>query len=434
MSESAALARALAAQLGDDLDRILGSEPDEEAPSFEMADTPATALELRQVAGLSAGFTQILPPGEHHFGTDSGSVAGDERTRPFTITIDDDLTAWISTDAHVRLDGQFVKKPTAVGRAVIDAGSARFVVSPSLPPIRRRNGSGARFDVTTQQKPSTERIRIADYQDAEPPPVAKKRRFGLRSSDTPVDLESEPLMKRIYEIRQKSVDYERSLFPDLGQLKQMATAGSDHIGHVEFGDEFFGRVPIAYGDLEWKPPVDRPDRIPRHLVAVVQRDSILPSVPLTADLSNGHLGIIGPRDACMAVVRQIAVTLRVLSPVNQISFTLLRSEGARPDWEWLDQLPADDGTGLPVMFFDGMRQVSHQGMRQSLVEEGTGGAIIIDDQVRDIPSICSNVLEIYPSGAAALMDFRLGATTTRVASPLGFDLATTMEFAQHLRS
>ena len=51
MSESAALAKALAAQLGTDLDRILGSESTE-APVFEMAEAPPVGLELRQVAEI----------------------------------------------------------------------------------------------------------------------------------------------------------------------------------------------------------------------------------------------------------------------------------------------------------------------------------------------------------------------------------------------
>jgi len=122
-----------------------------------------------------------------------------------------------------------------------------------------------------------------------------------------------------------------------------------------------------------------------------------------------------------------------MSPVDAITFTLLRSEEARSDWEWLDHLPVGGGRGLPVMFFDGMRQVTEYGMRQELLEQGSAGGVIVDDQVRDIPSLCSSVLQIQPSGDAALLDFRRGATTTRVATPLGFDLPTTLGFVDDLK-
>jgi hypothetical protein len=431
MTESAALAKALAAQLGDDLDRILGPESSD-APTFEVAKSPTLGLELRQVAGLSAGFAQSLPPGEHHFGPGSENSAGDERTKPFTVTVDDGNIAWITSSVNVRLDGRIVKEPTEVGRGVIDAGSARFVVSQSRPPARRRTGSGQRAVLRAAEPPRLAQIRIAEYA-TKPEPEAKKRRFGLRSSDSGNTTVGSPLIDRILEIRSHAVEYERSRFPDSGQLMQMAVAGSDHMSHLGPGDDGFAHVPIANGDLTWQPPIDRPDRIPAELVTEVQQDSILPSVPLIVDLRTGHLGIVGDRDACLAVVRQIAVTLRVLSPVDSITFSLLGSPDAAEDWRWLDDLPRSDSFGLPVTFFDGMRQVSEHGMRQSLLEEGTGGAIIIDEQLHDIPSLCQTVLKIEPSGTAALLDFNRGATTTRVATPLGFDLATTNDFAHHLR-
>ncbi|MBT8241990.1 MAG: hypothetical protein KJN63_12260, partial [Acidimicrobiia bacterium] len=395
-----------------------------------VAEAPPLGLELRQVAGLSAGFTQTLPAGEHHFGAGSGNAAGDVRTKPFTLTVDENNTAWITTSVNVRLDGQVVKGRTAVDRGIIDAGSARFVVSPSRPPTRRRGGNSGRVIAKAVEAPPAERIRIAEYMTSPEPPERKKR-FG-RATDREASKTS-PLIDRILEIRRHAVQYERSRVPDSGQLMQMVMAGADHMGHVEPGDDGFANIPIAYGDLLWQPPIDRPDRIPSELVIQVQQQSILPSVPLFVNLTAGHLGIVGDRDACLAVVRQIAVTLRVLSPVDAITFSVLRAEGSSAEWNWLDSLPRSDSFGLPVTFFDGIHQVREHEMRQSLLEGGTGGAVIIDDQLHDIPSLCKTVLEIQPSGTAALLDFNRGATTTRVATPLGFDLATTNDFAEHLR-
>ena len=432
MSESAALAKALAAQLGNDLDLILGSESSE-TPVFEMAATPPMGVELRQVAGLNSGFTQSLPPGKHRFGAGSDSEAGDSRTKAFELTVTDNHQVFMTSEVNVRLDGIVSKTKTEITRQVIDAGSARFVVAQSKPPARRRGGNGARVLTTKPTAPVVQRIRISEFLGEPAPPEIKKRRFGMRTADRIPEAIQGPLIDRILAVRSDWVFHERSRFPDPGQLKQMAMAGSDHRGYLEPGDDEFAVVPVAYGDLTWQPPIDRPDRIPAQLVAEVQQHSILPSVPLFADLKHGHLGIVGNREACLAVARQVALTLRVMSPFDAITFSLLRSEGATQDWAWLDQLSAGNGMGMPIMFFDGMRQVSNHGMRQSLIEPDTGGAIIIDDQLHDIPSLCATVLEIQPSGTAALLDFRRGSTTTRVATPLGFDLATTDDISQSLR-
>ncbi len=439
MSESTALAKALAAQLGDDLDRILGANESGNATEFEMVGQPAMGLELRQVAGLNAGYTQPLPPGQHRFGNDSNNPAGDEQTRPFTLIVDEENRAWLpGGERGIRLDGLPISGRVAVSKGVIDAGSARFLVAQSRPPTRRRGGgtvnSGA--DAGPSGPLRQPRIRVADYVDVSPKPpppptVSRLRRRGKRTTDRPDPVTSGPLIDKLLEARESAVQHARSQFPDPGQLIQMALAGADHIGHISPGDKSFGVVPIAYGDLPWSPPFDRPDRIPGPMVVAVQQHSVLASVPLTVDLLNGHLGIVGERNACLAVARQIAVALRVLSPYDAVSFALLSDEMTTADWAWLDNMPNDIG-GLPILFIDGMRQVAQHGMRQMLSEADAGGSIVIDDQLHDIPSLCKTVLEIKPTGNSALLDFRRGATTTRVSTPLGFSLQTTRDIIAKL--
>ncbi len=438
MSESSALAKALAAQLGDDLDRILGANESGIRTEFSMVEQPASGLELRQVAGLTAGYTQPLGPGTHNFGSASASPAGDDQTRPFTLTVGEDHVAWLpGKERGIRLDGLPISTPTRVDHGVIDAGSARFLVAQSRPPTRRRGGStvvpGTPTDVGPTGPLRQERIRVADYtsagSDPSTPTTSRTRRFGKRNNDgnhARAKVDSSPLIDRMLEVRAVAVQHARSQFPDPGQLIQMAMAGADHMGHIGPRDEGFGVVPIAYGDLPWNPPFDRPDRIPGPMVVAVQQHSVLASVPLTVDLLHGHLGIVGERQACLAVARQIAIALRVLSPVDAVSFALLSPDAQPVDWAWLNHMPNDLG-GLPILFIDGIREVASQGMRQVLSEADAGGAIVIDDQLRDIPSLCKTVLEIKPTGNSSLLDFRRGATTTRVSTPLGFSLQTTID-------
>jgi hypothetical protein len=104
----------------------------------------AARMEMRQIAGISAGGRFELRPGHYEFGpttTGAGRLdEGDPDEVGFELIVDQGLTAFVTAaPGAVTLDGVPVTDPVPVGDAVIDAGSARFVVARPRPMSNRRS-------------------------------------------------------------------------------------------------------------------------------------------------------------------------------------------------------------------------------------------------------------------------------------------------------
>ncbi len=141
MTDSLQAAAALADKLGHDFEAAL---PDTE-PVIDCDELAADRMELRQVAGISAGGCLELRPGNYDFGPVSRGPGRLEDGQPesvgFTLRLDDDLVAVVGPGSGpLSLDDEPVVEPTDLDGRVINAGSARFVVARPRPP-RRRGGS-----------------------------------------------------------------------------------------------------------------------------------------------------------------------------------------------------------------------------------------------------------------------------------------------------
>lgn len=142
MTDSLTPAAKLADRLGSiDLDAIL---PETDS-AINCHDLAVDKIELRQVAGISAGGRLELSPGcDYDFGpvrSGHGRLDdGQPDTIGFTLSLDADLVATVGPgNAPLTIDSEPVVAPTDVGSRVINAGSARFVVARPRPP-RRRDG------------------------------------------------------------------------------------------------------------------------------------------------------------------------------------------------------------------------------------------------------------------------------------------------------
>jgi hypothetical protein len=143
MTDSLKAAAALADRLGGSLDSVL---PEAE-PVIDSGALAAHRMELRQVAGISAGGSMELRPGRWDFGpvrTGPGRLQdGEPDSIGFTLVVGSDLGATIGPGEHpVRLDDQPVMAPAKVGGRMINAGSARFVIARPRPPRKRDGGGG----------------------------------------------------------------------------------------------------------------------------------------------------------------------------------------------------------------------------------------------------------------------------------------------------
>lgn len=140
MTDSLRAAANLAHRIGAvDLDDVL---PVTE-PVISCDDLAVHRIELRQVAGISAGGRLELRPGSDY---DFGPVRrghgklddGQPDVVGFTLSLDDNLVATIGPGtAPVTVDSEPVMEPTEVNDRVINAGTARFVVARPRPPRKR---------------------------------------------------------------------------------------------------------------------------------------------------------------------------------------------------------------------------------------------------------------------------------------------------------
>lgn len=142
MTDSLTPAAKLADLLGSiNLDEIL---PETESV-INCDELAVDKIELRQVAGISAGGRLELSPGcDYDFGpvrSGQGRLDdGQPDTIGFTLSLDADLVATVGPgNAPLTIDSEPVVAPTDVGSRVINAGSARFIVARPRPP-RRRDG------------------------------------------------------------------------------------------------------------------------------------------------------------------------------------------------------------------------------------------------------------------------------------------------------
>lgn len=109
-------------------------------------DLAIDRIELRQVAGISAGGRLELSAGsEYDFGPVRSGHGKLDDGQPdiigFTLNLDADLVATVGPgNTPLTIDSVPVVAPMDVGNRVINAGSARFVVARPRPPHRRDGG------------------------------------------------------------------------------------------------------------------------------------------------------------------------------------------------------------------------------------------------------------------------------------------------------
>lgn len=426
MNESAAMARRIADQLGDDLDRIL--TPATESPVV-MDARPDIGIELRQIAGLTAGGAMRLSNGTYQFGQTDSTRGGLDAGRPsevgFTLTIEGDEAVVSSGTKGVTLNGRPISEPTPVGDAVIEVGSARFVLAVPRRPVRRRQLDAETETVVPVERP----IAIPDLTELQRSSETKPRpsiRTAFRTQP-PSDPVSDYLTTLVLDQRDQVLARKRLVHPHPEEIMHRAR-NVRSVGWTRRATHpHFAQVAIALGDLPWKPSFDRPDRVPAKAAEAFKHLLRAPSVPVAADLQRGPLGIVGNRASALAVARSVMVALATLSRPEDLTIAVLADDRQADEWTWADRLPHNQqrfDEAFPVLVVDGLHHLTNPALDVVLSGTGEFGCVLIGDNVEELPSVCSSVLLIDDSGSAVIIDNRDG-TTTMNATPLGLtpDLA-----------
>lgn len=365
----------------------------------------SVTLELRQIAGLTAGETTELQPSSSYDFSDSLSGYG------FRIDVDTDgRSELIPGSIDAVLHDSPVRVPTPIGSGVLDVGNARFVVWPRR---ARRRATDWLDDHALFAQPEPRIFVAEDLVAPEVEPATKTRsrrrrpwsKKALVQPQTAPDLDDTAwdFIEEIRYVREASAQRQRYHYPDPAEIADRAEARAPILGERPQSHPLFGKVGSLVADMPWMPRFDRVEDIPKSLGPYLRPLMSLPSVPITSDLRSGPLGIVGGRSATISCARYLMLALFSASTA-ELRLHLATDE---PEfWQWSAKITSAGDVyprgGFPVLFGDGKQPLADAGIDPRDAVEGRLGLVACVEDITDLPSYCANVLQIRSDGTALL--------------------------------
>ncbi|MGF1600277.1 MAG: hypothetical protein ACFCVK_25830 [Acidimicrobiales bacterium] len=400
------------------------------APGLRIGDGD-NILQLRQIAGLTAGATMALRPGAYEFA--EGDAPG-----AFRLEVDRHERAIVIPGAVMASIDTFpVTEPTPLGSGVLDVGSARFLIRHT----RQRRRATEWLDHHHAIERISETIVVPSDLPEETPaePDAGRRRRWRRPRDDhrldapgTLDVRSWEFVEQVRQSRTETAERERYHHPDPSELLIRARDRAPILGVRPPGHPLFAKVGVIVADMPWMPDFDDINAIPEWLGAHLRPLMSLPSIPIPADLTVGPLGIAGSRPAGRACARHVLLSLYGLSTADLTVHVATTDPDA---WAWGDELldpsPIRRTKGLPVVVVDGPASFDRAGIDHREVMDGAVGLVVLADSVEDLPSNCGTVLQVDVDGAGLLTN-HLGHIIA--GTPVGVDTGTAAILATALRA
>jgi hypothetical protein len=296
-----------------------------------------------------------------------------------------------------------------LGSGVLDVGTARFLVQ------RRREQKRATDWLDLEQRidqPESvidvppELVALAEEEASR----SRRRLFRRRGrsgrfDDAALDLASWNLLEAVRATRVEAAERERYLHPDPAELSVRAANRAPILGRREPGHPLFGAVGVICADMPWMPRFDDPEAIPEALRPEVQALMSLPSIPISADLRIGPLGIAGPRSAALACARHILVSLYALSSAD-LHLHVITSDAQADAWDWsVDLAPfrqIEPVGPYSVLIVDGMDNFASSGISHQDAIDNRVGLVVIAEEVTGLPPYSGTVLQVDRSGGGRL--------------------------------
>ncbi len=440
---------------------------------------PTQELEFRQIAGLMAGEVMDLTPGTYEFGSEETGTVGFS----FNVSADGSIIV-VPGSKGILLDTERIWDPTPLDGRTINAGSARFQVGRRRPEQRDRREiisgvapqihdpivavrlpSDTQADTAGAIAAPTNPTQPAPPAQAEPttfggflgrnrrppiaglPPAPASSMTALPAPPVPsalvphmtvaeAGLAKDHLAERLLRARADLATQRRDQHPNPEDIARRARAGSALCWNRRSDHWHFGQVAIATADVAWQPRLDNSANLSETERALVHGLSTLPSVPVTADLRVGPLGIVGSRQATLACARHIMTSMATLSSSDYLTITVLADADRRGSWDWAHRLPHTGGaseSAMPLLVVDGIEQLNDNGFGMALTDPGGVGAVLLANDVRSLPPTCSTVMILHETGTATILNHRDG-TTVSGATPHGISTTLAIETATHLAS
>lgn len=317
MTDSLHAAASLADKLGGDFEASLP----ESAPAIQYDALAADRMELRQVAGVSAGGCLELHPGSYDFGpvrNGPGRLDGGQPdTIGFTLQLDESLVASVGPGAApIMLDDQPIAEETDLAGRVINAGSARFVVARPRPP-RKRGGPARQIDA--------ERL-------------------------DPWVLAPFPASGRLDGDAKSLIDQRRRVHYSPDETKHRIEGGESLLWDRGPDHPLFGTAVVAMADV---PVTGSAQELHHSEVSDITVSgpalTVAAAVPVSINVVDSKTMIFGERRLQLAVVRHILLSLAAATHPRDLQFGLLSDRG---DLNFIRRLPhadrsmaASDGEG-----------------------------------------------------------------------------------------
>ncbi len=240
----------------------------------------------------------------------------------------------------------------------------------------------------------------------------------------------------------------RAAVPDIAETIRRARAPSAQLWERRPAHDDFGDVSLGTANATWRPALTKAVDDAADASAVLADFATLPDVPLSVSVRAGRVvGIVGDRARTLALARALVVQAAVHHGPADLPIAVLTEPDRIDCWDWAKWLPhvrADDGARL-LAATDRQRQelvaallapeVGSDGQLHLLVLDADGitagrncpvrdllsgaglpvGAVVLADRADQLPSMCTDVVEIVdPDGLARLTEPATGTTTDGV--------------------
>ncbi len=430
--------------------------------------TLTSGIEIRQIAGLTAGTVLPLDRGSFHFRNGGSEIQ-------FSLHIETRSRVMVVPGkGFLRINDEDLDGPTRLGNGILDVGNARFIVrqrsserrlsgdellTESQPIIAVPPLDGSLIEppaIQTPEPPAPDKKkgglfgafstgRWADGSDQDHPVIpntpqaspteAPRGVLGgftsgrwAESSSASLDGASWEFMEEIRDVRREQADQYRAVHPHPEETMHRLKRGGTGLWNREPHHSLFGRVAIAYADLAWAPLFDNPDAIPVRLRPHIAGISTLPSVPVTANLPIGPLGIFGHRASALAVARQALLAIATTSRPESFEFGVFANDEFVEDWEWVNNLPenffSSSRNSQAFVFADGEHGYRRAGELHPIAQR-EAGVVVVSETVDSLPADCGTVIQVDEYGYCRVTN-HLGEMID--ATPLG----VTEEFAEQM--
>jgi S-DNA-T family DNA segregation ATPase FtsK/SpoIIIE len=303
---------------------------------------------------------------------------------------------------------------------------------------------------------------------------------ALRTSTRAYARELEAFAVAVEEAWRVEAEQMRQDVPSLADVVARTRLPSVRLWERRPEHEDFLLLSLGYGDAEWKPKLatERIRPLGGQEAKILSQLGVLYDVPVTARLGQGGvIGVTGPRAMALAVARSLVAQAAALHGPADLRMAFFVAPDAQADWDFAKWLPhtrdqaggaerrlvaGDDDrwaelfpilTGAPegraptsgwgrtepegpatFYLFDGADLTSRRSAparRLISGQHGIAAGAVVAASADQLPSVCSEIIELSESGEATLTRPRQGRRPERVR-PAGLPLAEARQLALRL--